>query len=64
MSMDENWTEWRTSTYSGATNECVEVRGRDAGVDVRDTRNRADGYLGFPAAEWAAFLHRVKTGAA
>jgi hypothetical protein len=32
------------------------------GVDVRDTRNRADGHLDFPATEWAAFLHRVKTG--
>ncbi|QVQ53172.1 DUF397 domain-containing protein [Spiractinospora alimapuensis] len=55
---------WRTSSYSVDTNgRCVEV-GRGVteapGIAVRDTKNRAQGYLLFPHAEWAAFVRAAR----
>lgn len=41
---------FRTSSYSENGPHCVEVR---------DTRNRDQGCLSFPAAEWSAFLRGV-----
>ncbi|WP_082127219.1 DUF397 domain-containing protein [Allosalinactinospora lopnorensis] len=54
--------EWHKSSYSGATNECVEVREHAESVDMRDTRNRRLGSLSFTAAAWSSFLEAVKTG--
>lgn len=53
--------EWHKSSFSGANNDCVEVRERVAGADVRDTQHREAGHLALPSAEWAAFLIAVKS---
>ncbi|CAL9335617.1 hypothetical protein SUDANB121_00173 [Nocardiopsis dassonvillei] len=51
--------EWRKSTYSNCEGNCVEVRARHRGTDVRDTRHREAGHLSFDRAEWAALLRSV-----
>jgi hypothetical protein len=52
---------WRTSTYSGGGNQCVEVAVLPGGkVAVRDTKDRETGRHEFSAAAWAAFTDRLK----
>lgn len=51
--------EWRVSSYSGANNNCVEVALDPTVVGVRDTKDRAAGYLDLEPAVWAAFLATV-----
>lgn len=54
---------WRTSSYSGGNNECVEVADRrDGGRLVRDTKDRAGGTLRIGAGAWAEFLDGVRAG--
>lgn len=47
---------WVKSSHSGYQTNCVEVRNRSNGADVRDTKCRAAGHLSVPAAAWSAFL--------
>ena len=52
---------WRTSSYSangGA--QCVEVGDARAGVQVRDTTDRAGAVLAVPAAAWRALVAEVR----
>jgi hypothetical protein len=49
-------SDWHKSSYSGGTNECVEVRERTTGADVRDTQNRSHGQLAFTSDAWGAFV--------
>ncbi|MER6284444.1 DUF397 domain-containing protein [Streptomyces sviceus] len=54
---------WRKSSYSGSTNECVEIADLPAGGRaVRDTKDPNGGMLRFTAAEWRAFTLGVKAG--
>lgn len=53
---------WHKSSYSGANNDCVEVREHVTSADVRDSKHRRDGQLTFPTHEWTAFLRSVKEG--
>ncbi|QVQ54391.1 DUF397 domain-containing protein [Spiractinospora alimapuensis] len=56
-------SEWRKSSYSDTGGQCVEVRMRDGGIDVRDTMNREAGHLSFGHTEWNALLDLVKSHA-
>ena len=48
---------WRTSSYSGGNNECVEVGDDLPGiVPVRDSKRPAGPALAFPRGAWAAFV--------
>lgn len=47
---------WRTSSYTGANGNCVEVGNTPTSVRVRDTKNRTGGTLTFDRAQWRAFL--------
>lgn len=49
-------TEWRKSSYSGNSSECVEV-GR--GVGVRDSKAPA-AHLAIGTSAWSAFLAATK----
>ncbi|MFF8286210.1 DUF397 domain-containing protein [Streptomyces albus] len=55
---------WRTSSYSGAHGDCVEVATNlDATVPVRDTKQRGDAHqptLVFPREAWARFVTHVR----
>lgn len=55
---------WRTSTYSGAQNECVEVAGVEGGrwVGVRDTKNRAQPALVVPGTAWSVLVDALNAG--
>ncbi|MDQ0943157.1 DUF397 domain-containing protein [Streptomyces sp. V1I1] len=56
-------TNWRTSSYSGSTNDCVEIGELPGGGRaVRDSKNRDGGFFRFTAGEWAAFIQGVKAG--
>ncbi|OLT13168.1 hypothetical protein BJF78_22620 [Pseudonocardia sp. CNS-139] len=53
---------WRTSTWSGDGESCVEVAPTADGVLVRNSRRRDGGTIAFGAAEWSAFLAGVRGG--
>ena len=54
---------WRTSSYSGSGNNCVEVHtSHPAGVAVRDSKNPHGGVLTFTPERWQAFTRTIKTG--
>lgn len=46
---------WRTSSYSGEVEDCVEISS-GAVVRVRDTKDRGRGMLRIGAHPWLAFL--------
>lgn len=52
---------WRSSSFSGMGQDCVEVAAGPAGIHVRDSKNPNGPYLTFTPAEWAAFLTVLKT---
>ena len=55
---------WRTSSYSGANGNCVEVAG-DAGtslIAVRDSKDRGGPALILTAGQWRAFAAGIRDG--
>jgi hypothetical protein len=52
--------QFRTSSYSSAADNCVEVADGALGAIVRDTKHRELGALFFGADEWQAFLDTAK----
>ena len=60
----DSFTGWRKSRRSNSSGDCVEVgRAADGGVGVRDSKQEGRGpVLTCTAAEWRAFLARVKAG--
>jgi Domain of unknown function (DUF397) len=62
---EDKFAGWRTSSYSGDGNSCVEVASRRDGaspaVGVRDTKRHGRGpVLEFSAAAWQEFLGRIR----
>ncbi|WP_258345635.1 DUF397 domain-containing protein [Saccharopolyspora gregorii] len=51
---------WRTSTYSGDYN-CVEVALLPESAAIRDSKDRAAGFLSFSSRAWQRFLFGIKT---
>ncbi len=52
---------WRTSTYSGGGNQCVEVAVMpDGQVAVRDTKDRESGIQLFSATAWTTFMAALR----
>jgi hypothetical protein len=58
------FTEWRKSSLSSGSDNCVEVAfSVDGHAGVRHSRDHSDGpVLVFTAAEWAAFVGGVRLG--
>jgi hypothetical protein len=56
--------QWRKSSFSGNSGNCVEVRttSQTATVAVRDSKHAAGPELAITADRWAAFLRGVKKG--
>ncbi len=53
---------WRKSSHS-RTYQCVEVgRTREGWPAVRDTKQRATGYIVASRQQWASFIDGIKTG--
>ncbi|WP_026359978.1 DUF397 domain-containing protein [Amycolatopsis nigrescens] len=57
MNRDLPGAEWRKSSYSNGSDpdNCVEVAFVSGGVAVRDTKNRAAGYLAVSPVAWSVF---------
>lgn len=52
---------WRKSSYSGSTNNCVEIAdGLADVVPVRDTKDPAGPALSFTPQAWSAFVAALK----
>jgi hypothetical protein len=54
--------EWRKSTWSGDSGNCVEVATVPTGVLVRDSKNPDGPILRFSHKEWATFLDGCASG--
>lgn len=53
--------EWRKSSYSGNSGNCVEVCANHAGtVAVRDSKNVPGPELAVSSGAWSAFVHAIK----
>lgn len=52
--------EWRKSSTSAGSGECVEVAKRGVSILVRDSRNPSSAVLSFGREQWVAFLSRVR----
>jgi hypothetical protein len=62
---EQKFVGWRTSSYSGDGNSCVEVAaardGAGPAIAVRDTKRHGRGpVLRFSATAWQEFLGRIK----
>lgn len=55
-------SEWKKSTRSGQSGQCVEARRVEDVVEVRNSKNPDAGITRFTLAEWAAFLAGAKDG--
>ncbi len=51
---------WRTSSHSGAGNDCVELVVGRSGAAVRDSKSPTAGHLAFAEPGWLSFLGIVK----
>ena len=60
MSLPSGTDNWRKSSRSQNSQNCVEVVGGHV-VGVRDTKDRDGGHLAVPATSWEAFTHAMKT---
>ena len=60
--MDLTNVEWKKSTRSSASGQCVEVAITDEGVAVRDTKDRGKPAHIYTRGEWAAFIAGAKDG--
>jgi hypothetical protein len=60
--VDLTSVEWKKSTRSSGSGQCVEVGITDEGVAVRDTKDRSKPAHIYTRAEWDAFIGGVKDG--
>jgi Domain of unknown function (DUF397) len=61
--MSDNFREWRKSSYSGNTGNCVEVCTSEPGtVAVRDSKNVPGPELAVNGHAWSAFAQGIKHG--
>lgn len=56
----EAYRQWRKSSKSGQSGNCVEVADLGTGIGVRDTKAREQGHLTVSPAEWVAFVDSLK----
>lgn len=60
MNVNQEFSGWRTASYSGSGSNCVEVAGGVGKIGVRDSKDRTGGVLRFDTADWTAFLAGLK----
>lgn len=54
---DLSGAKWRSSTYSGGNNECVEIAGNiPAVIPVRDSKRPAGPVIAFDPQAWRTFI--------
>lgn len=63
MRADLGLAEWRKSSYSGGTGNCVAVAGNLPGiVAVRDSQDPGGPALVFPPGAWRVLTRKVRDG--
>jgi hypothetical protein len=63
MDLSQSDLTWRKSSFSGASDNCVEVAElSDGGRAVRDSKNPSAGMLRFTPGEWNAFIAGARVG--
>ncbi|WP_163512675.1 DUF397 domain-containing protein [Fodinicola acaciae] len=58
---DLSVSQWRKSTRSGSSSDCVEVGQGEQVIGVRDSKNPTAGTLAVAASAWSAFLTMLTT---
>ena len=58
--MSSQRTTWFKSSYSGQNGECIEVRLRTAGIEVRDSKDLSGPAVAVGAVAWLSFLVGVE----
>ncbi|GAA2341458.1 hypothetical protein GCM10009854_17390 [Saccharopolyspora halophila] len=53
---------WRKSSFSQGAENCVEVGRSAEGAAVRDTKDRAAGFIAVDGEQWGAFVGAIKNG--
>jgi hypothetical protein len=53
---------WRTSSYSTATGNCLEIARSTTVTGVRDSKHRPGGSLTLATAQWTGFVAAVTSG--
>ena len=62
--MTDSPVTWRKSSFSTGQNDCVEVAATQAGVLVRDSKNRDAGFLAVSRSAWAELVAEIKNSPA
>ncbi len=62
MKPDLSRAQWRESSYSGNTGNCIEVAITESVVGIRDSKDLNGSVLVFTRDEWRSFLRGVKAG--
>jgi Domain of unknown function (DUF397) len=60
--LDLSGAQWRKSTRSSGTGQCVEVARLDQAVAVRDSKNPNGPNLIFTHQAWASFIQELRDG--
>lgn len=62
MNVDRSETRWFKSSYSGGSQDCVEVAFIEGDVvGVRDSKDRGGPALSFTSEAWAAFTSNARS---
>ena len=62
MTVPETEDGWFKSSFSANTDNCVEFRRVEGGVEVRNSKRPNDAIIRYTDSEWRAFVAGVKAG--
>ncbi|MCX4859840.1 DUF397 domain-containing protein [Streptomyces canus] len=48
--------QWKKSTYSGDSSNCLEIAATPGAIHVRDSKTTGSPHLVFPSSAWVAFI--------
>jgi hypothetical protein len=60
MEDDQSRVQWRKSSYSGNTGNCVEVANLSKEIAVKDSRDQSGPELSFEYDQWRFFTNFIK----
>jgi len=61
VKLDLSRAQWRKSSYSGNTGNCIEVADLDGVVAVRDSKSPDRAMLLLTQVDWRTFINAVQT---